>query len=58
MPRWGVHLVIANKILEKKTNIDKNSFLFGNILPDLQDGYLIPDVSNIVTHSILFYKNK
>ncbi len=55
MPTWGVHLAVANKILEKKINIDKNSFLFGNILPDLQDGYLVPNISNIVDHKINHY---
>ena len=50
MPTWGVHLAIANKILDKKLNINKNEFLFGNILPDLQDGFLVEDVSNIVNH--------
>lgn len=50
MPRWGIHLAIGNKILEHKPNLDKNAFLFGNILPDLQDGYLIKDVSNITDH--------
>ena len=32
MPRWGIHLAIGNKILEHKPNLDKNAFLFGNIL--------------------------
>lgn len=53
MPRWGEHLIIANRILdESKIAIDKNLFLFGNILPDVQDGYLIKDISNIIPHTI------
>lgn len=58
MPRWGEHLMIANKILNKNQNrikIDKNLFLFGNILPDVQDGYLIKDISHIVKHTINHY---
>lgn len=50
MPSWGVHLAIANKIIKQKNNISKNEFLFGSILPDLQDGYLVLDVSNITDH--------
>lgn len=50
MPTWGVHLAVANKILNKELNINKNQFLFGNILPDLQDGFLVEDISNIVNH--------
>lgn len=49
MPNWGEHLLIANKILEK-VKIDENLFLFGNILPDVQDGYLVKGISNIQPH--------
>lgn len=49
MPNWGEHLLIANKILEK-VKIDENLFLFGNILPDVQDGYLVKGISNIQSH--------
>lgn len=51
MPNWGEHLLIANKIL-KKIKIDENLFLFGNILPDVQDGYLVKGISNIQPHNI------
>ena len=54
MPNWGEHLLIANKIL-KKVKIDENLFLFGNILPDVQDGYLVKGISNIVPHKINHY---
>lgn len=58
MPRWGEHLYIASKIYIKIKDIikmDKNLFLFGNILPDVQDGYLVKDISNIVSHQINHY---
>lgn len=54
MPNWGEHLLIANKIL-KKVKINENLFLFGNILPDVQDGFLIKDISNIQPHKINHY---
>ena len=56
MPRWGTHLQVANNILKKRKDISKNEFLFGNILPDLQSGYLITDVSNISSHVLNHYK--
>ncbi len=56
MPRWGTHLLVANNILKKRKDISKNEFLFGNILPDLQSGYLITDVSNISSHLLNHYK--
>lgn len=54
MPNWGEHLLIANKIL-KKVKIDENLFLFGNILPDVQDGFLVKGISNIQPHKINHY---
>ncbi len=50
MPAWGIHLATTKKLLEKINIKDKNDFIFGNILPDILNGYLIKDVSNIVTH--------
>lgn len=54
MPNWGEHLLIADKIL-KKIKLDANLFLFGNILPDVQDGYLVKGISNIQPHKINHY---
>lgn len=54
MPNWGEHLLIANKLL-KKIKLDENLFLFGNILPDVQDGFLVKGISNIQPHKINHY---
>ena len=54
MPNWGEHLLIANRIL-KKIKLDENLFLFGNILPDVQDGFLVKGISNIQPHKINHY---
>ena len=55
MPAWGIHLATTKKLLEKIDIKDKNDFIFGNILPDILNGYLIKDVSNIVTHTDSHY---
>ncbi len=55
MPSWGIHLATTKKILEKINIEDKNDFIFGNILPDILNGYLIKDVSNIVSHKYTHY---
>lgn len=34
MPSWSIHLAIANKI-NKQLKIDKDLFLFGNLIPDV-----------------------
>lgn len=54
MPNWKTHIEIGiriNKIL-KYNKSDLNLFLFGSILPDINNGYLIPDVSNKIEHDI------
>lgn len=57
MPSWGIHLATTKKILEKINIENKNDFIFGNILPDILNGYLIKDVSNIVSHKDTHYDN-
>lgn len=51
MPNWGEHFLIANKVLEK-AKLDKNLFLFGNILPDVQNGYLVKGISITAAQSV------
>lgn len=55
MPSWGIHLATAKKVLEKINIEDENDFIFGNILPDIENGYLFRDVSHIVSHPITHY---
>lgn len=50
MPAWTTHLVTANKVLEKIDIEDKNSFIFGNILPDVNNGYFVTNVTNVLNH--------
>ena len=38
MPSWSIHLKIA-KELNKKYNFEKNSFLFGSVLPDTNEDW-------------------
>ena len=47
MPAWVTHLVTANKLCEKLNIKDKNSFLFGNVMPDILNNYI---VKNTNTH--------
>lgn len=55
MPSWGIHLATTKKILENINIKEKNDFIFGNILPDIPNGYLIKDISNIVNHRDTHY---
>lgn len=52
MPAWGTHLATVKEILNSIEIENKNDFIFGNILPDIQNGYVIQGVSKIVSHKI------
>lgn len=58
MPTWGMHLLTAKKISEKVKISDYNNFLIGNVLVDANNGYVIPDVSNIISHKETHYYTK
>lgn len=58
MPSWGIHLEIANILSEKIKNINKNLFIIGNILPDINNGYVIKDINKRISHSITHYDRK
>ncbi len=43
MPSWITHFVTANQI-----DKGKNEFIFGNIMPDILEGYNVKEVSKVV----------
>lgn len=45
MPSWITHLVTANRLLNKIEIKDKNSFLFGNIMPDILNNHIVKDTN-------------
>lgn len=49
MPGWAIHTIIANKISEK-IKADKNSFIFGNIVPDINNGYVVDNINILISH--------
>ena len=57
MPNWRTHLEISkelNKVL-KYNEDDYRLFAFGSILPDINNGYLVPDVSKVINHLITHF---
>ncbi len=54
MPSWGIHLATAKK-LQEKLQVETNDFLLGNILPDINNGYVIPDISYLKTYQETHY---
>ena len=55
MPSWGIHLGVANKLSNNIKNIDRNLFMFGNVVPDINNGYVVKDISKIISHKITHY---
>lgn len=62
MPSWGIHLAVANKVLDKlndKLNEkEKNEFVFANVLPDINNGYVIKDINENISHKETHYELK
>ena len=54
MPNWNVHLEVGKR-LNKKLNIDKDLFMLGNILPDINNGYVVKGISKILAHKYTHY---
>ena len=55
MPSWAIHLQAANLLYKRTKNMDKNKFIFGNILPDINNGYVIKEISKTVSHIITHF---
>lgn len=49
MPSWITHIVTANKILEK-IDLDRNKFIFANVMPDILNGHIVKDISKIISY--------
>lgn len=57
MPNWKVHLEIGKR-LNKYFNYDKedlNLFLLGSILPDINNCYIVTDISKQINHEITHF---
>lgn len=55
MPTWGMHLATAKKVSEKIEINDYNSFLIGNIITDVNNGYVIPNIEKKILHKSTHY---
>lgn len=55
MPSWGIHLEIADLLSNKIKNIDKNLFMIANILPDINNGYVVKGISQKISHKITHF---
>ena len=51
MPSWVMHIATAN-MLNEELNVEKNSFLIGNVLPDAEK-WVVNDLSYYVEYRII-----
>ena len=45
MPSWAIHLKVAKELAKNMPKEDYQRFLLGNLLPDVNVGYLINPIS-------------
>lgn len=55
MPSWITHLVTANRLLDRIEVRDKNSFLFGNIMPDILNNYIVKETNTHREYNITHF---
>lgn len=60
MPSWNVHIAHAQRLLAQCTPAslgirDVNSFVFGNLVPDVYVGYMLPNPSGILPYSLTHF---
>lgn len=57
MPSWNIHIAQTERLLARggavaRTVRDANAFLFGNLVPDIQVGYMVPGIEEPIPYRI------
>lgn len=57
MPNWKVHLEIGKRLNNylKYNDSDYNEFLLGNILPDINNSYIVGDIKTKIGHTVTHF---
>lgn len=57
MPKWETHLKFGNRLNDyfKYQGLDLELFLLGNILPDINNAYLVKDIKTILSHQVTHF---
>lgn len=55
MPSWNIHTAHVERLLASEPCValgiaDEEDFLFGNLIPDIYVGYMVPDISRKITY--------
>lgn len=62
MPSWNIHIAHAERLLRREGPCalgiaDENSFLFGNLVPDIYVGWMVPDVTRKIRYRETHFAN-
>lgn len=60
MPSWNLHIAQAQAVLARdcalvRTVRDQNAFLFGNLVPDIRVGYMVPGIARPIPYRITHF---
>lgn len=57
MPSWNIHIAQTERLLARtgavaRTVVDRNAFLFGNLVPDIYVGYMVPGIQHPIAYRV------
>ncbi|MBE6468680.1 MAG: hypothetical protein E7001_01625 [Coriobacteriaceae bacterium] len=60
MPSWNIHIAQTEELLARGGALaravrDRNAFLFGNVVPDIMVGYMVPGVEEPIPYRITHF---
>lgn len=60
MPSWNIHIAHAEGLLAKDGPVarvvrDRNTFLFGNLIPDIYVGYMVPGIVHPIPYRVTHF---
>ena len=58
MPSWITHLATSHQLLKELTVKDENSFIFGNIMPDILNNYIVKETSQHKDYEITHFTDE
>ena len=60
MPSWNIHIAHAERLLDGGGALaasvrDRNAFLFGNVVPDIYVGYMVPGIADPIPYRVTHF---
>ncbi len=60
MPSWNIHIAQTERLFDgdgavARTVFDRNAFLFGNLVPDIYVGYMVPGIKRPIPYRITHF---